>query len=177
MRFLSALFRSFRRSENQADSGKHARSVTDDLCLDPNKVLAPLIARDEWEPDAAIFDTDAGDVDTDQYLFDTAPSIHLLKRQQSEALNAAGESFARLRHVVNRVAAAAPIDAPAYTPSEAKLAANLHDFLFEPEAATIEIHGDVTDLFEEPLADIDVPLLRAAREFDDYQLHHARLAV
>ncbi|MEO1029421.1 MAG: hypothetical protein AAFX02_10230, partial [Pseudomonadota bacterium] len=122
-------------------------------------------ARDEWEPVSAIASED--EIQSDNWMFEQAPAIDLIRREHSSALNRAGNSFARLREVVNRVAAASPIDAPVYTKTEATMAANVHDFLFEAEAEPLEIYGEIDDLFDAPLAELDVPLLVAAQQNEE----------
>lgn len=151
-------------------------SAQDDVIADPHTVLAPLIARDDWTPVSDAQDPAGDEVQSDCWMFEAAPSVELLKRQQSDALNAASQSFARLREVVNRVAAAAPIETPSYGPKEAVLAADVHDFLFDDAPGTLDIYDEATELFDAPLAEIDVPLLVAAREYDDYHLKRARMA-
>lgn len=179
MRIFLTLFSKLSRAAKSLISapGRKA-SIEDDVIVDPHTVLAPLIARDDWQPVSELQKDYEDEIQSDCWMFDTAPSVELLKRQQSDALNAASESFARLREVVSRVAAAAPVDASTYTPTEPALAAEVHDFLFDaPETAdTLDIYGEASELFDAPLAEIDVPLLVAAREYDEYHSKHARTA-
>ena len=166
MRFLFTFFRRFTRSKPVQTVSDHGH---DEILADPHTVLMPLIARDEWTPVSEAADRE---IQSDEWIFEQAPTIELIRREHSSAMHEAGASFARLREVVNRVAAASPIDAPVYTKTEATMAANVHEFLFEPQSEPLEIFDDVEDLFDTPLAEIDVPLLVAAQQTQEHNVNH-----